>query len=420
MKRWLYALAAVALTVAPRLAEAEPELYEAVATAPSGYIWPPFDPDDPDWGPVSVTVDENGKLVGDLTKYKDSGTQNAIQAMTMALNNRTDIDTLIQGMKELNAQVCKPGCTKCRGSGGGGAKLGGEGVEAVFGGSFDGETLTITAPKIGFGTTAFGSIIELVPKGTVEKTVTGFAKIAGTNKITDTDDWETEKSAIETAYTAADTQVKEDLTNLILSYHPPEGGVPDEATNILAKVAFDGDYNSLTNKPTIAVTETEGEEGEEASYQISLVPGGGEDEGSLSLAKIAITGKWNDLKDVPDKAATLVKGVEQVTEGLKVTSASYCVTTNGLEEVAGSSSSATIPITGGGGEGGGGQGGGCTCQIKTAADVYNAETDHVIEPRVAGLENRVTTLEEKVEARAGELVAVGAAATIGVRAADLE
>lgn len=224
------------------------------------------------------------------------------------------------------------------------------------------------------------------------------AKVATSGALSDVSGWPEAKTAIETAYSVADTQVKEDLTNMMLKYHPPEEGVPDEATNILAKVAFDGDYNSLTNTPELVVEEAGGE-GENKTYTFRLkARGGGEGEGSgeggeqpnnsLALAAIALSGAWGDLKGMPDQDVTLVKAVAAGTDGVAVTTARYHMTTNGLEEVAGSASTTgptkVCDCENGGGGGGGDHsgdgdhdGGGCDCTIKTAADVRAAENDPV-------------------------------------------
>jgi len=254
------------------------------------------------------------------------------------------------------------------------------GVDTVEDMDFDtsSATLTLTPKKaiLKMGGT-WQSELGITSDGDATPLTATFAKIAGSNKITDADDWETEKSAIETAYTEADAKVTEDLTNLILSYHPPEEGVPDEATNILAQVAFDGDYNSLTNKPSIKV-----EEDEDGNITLTLVTGEDAD-GSMDLHTIAVSGLLSDAEDWDDLDDRITALEDHVAS-------CQC---NGGGEGGGGGEGCTCEGCGGGGCTCAAEEKQCDCQIKTAAHVNAAEVDPEAIPRVEALESRMTKVE---------------------------
>lgn len=152
-------------------------------------------------------------------------------------------------------------------------------------------------------------------------------KICASGKLVDGEDY---KGSVTDPIDAA----KSALIDLINAYHPIDEGVPDEATNVLAKVAFDGDYNSLTNTPTFSFEEEEVAEGEggEGGTKLVLVVSSGTNVASndVGLAKVAKTGSWADIVGAPDGVVFSGGQVQMEGDALQARPIYVGIDTNGL------------------------------------------------------------------------------------------
>ena len=375
MKRLIFAAFAIFALAGASFAEPEPG--EHVTTPGYGIVYPPPTPDNPDPPPVTVIIGDDGNLIpvdGDLPEG-DNWFETALEAMTAALR----AEALAQGawnyadsaMGQANAAMRQANAAMEEAKKKGKIELGTGYAEVLGDISFDKGSATLTVPgkKVRLEKSSREGTLDIAATDGQSRTAT-FGKLAGKDAISEADDYAD-------SVTAKDEKVTEDLTNLILSYHPPDEGVPDEATNILAQVAFDGDYNSLTNKPSIKV-----EEDEDGNITLTLVTGEDAD-GSMDLHTIAVSGLLSDAEDWDDLDDRITALEDHVAS-------CQC---NGGGEGGGGGEGCTCEGCGGGGCTCAAEEKQCDCQIKTAAHVNAAEVDPEAIPRVEALESRMTKVE---------------------------
>ena len=335
MKRLIFAAFAIFALAGTSFAEPEPG--ETVTTPPGGTIYPPATPENPNPNPIDVIIGDDGQLHtpggGDVEiPGGDNSFETAIQAMYAALRGWD----LAQGawnyadsaMGQANAAMRQANAAMEEAKKKGKIELGTGYAEVMGDISFDKGSATLTVPgkKVRLEKSSREGTLDIVAATGQNRTAT-FGKLAGKDAISEADDYAD-------SVTAKDQKVTEDLTNLILSYHPPEEGVPDEATNVLAKVAFDGDYNSLTNTPTFSFEEEEVAEGEggEGGTKLVLVVSSGTAvvSNDVGLAKVAKTGSWADIVGAPDGAVFSGGQVQMEGDALQARPIYVGIDTNGL------------------------------------------------------------------------------------------
>ena len=392
MKR-VFAIGLAAVVAVAQAWAIEPEPIETHPIPGSGTVYPPPTPEVPDPPPVTVIIGDDGNLTpvdGELPQG-DNWFETALEAMTTALKTaaaisdlKTDmerqralVNSALRGMEsEIEANKCK--CDPGDGDGGGdldlyydaSADLGADGTLTV------GVDVHFTGQEAAFKT-ATASFSKIAASGQLKDAQGTLKDIKGSLK--DVSD-----------YQACYDEAKGDWMATILEYHKDEP-IPEGVITNFHPVAFSGDYNTLTNTPSIQV-----EEDGEGSFTLVLTTKSDEEEDSINLAKVAITGKFGDLSDIPEGDLDVVKDVSAGGDNeITISYGRIHFSSNGLEWAeSGAPQNKTVTITckcdcadddddsGGGGGGSSSSctcqncgGGGCSCQIKNGDDVNDVEKD---------------------------------------------
>lgn len=231
--------------------------------------------------------------------------------------------------------------------------------------------------KLTFGDgsiTASGNTITIVDglfvNSTASSTSIPFSYNALADKPLTKEDWESHKSE--------NTRDVQTLTAMITALN--DGELPADVTNMLADVAFSGSYNDLADTPTFggeAEAATVSRDGDSLTFVMKsltitngmLTASDGSGDG-ITLKKLASTAAWADIENKPElytKDETDAAISSAITDHLNSA-------THGCDSGCGHGGDSSDDSESHG-EGGGGES--CSCSIKSAEDVNDAEIDPV-------------------------------------------
>ncbi len=226
-------------------------------------------------------------------------------------------------------------------------------------------------------------------------------------------------------FAAADIVVEQKLMGVIQAYHPDEE-LPDEATNVLAKVAFSGKYEDLVDIPPSFTNECvivkDGD-----TYNVYPPGGGGEAATNAvgGLAELAVSGEWGDITGFPAGGVDVMTQLSIVlgpTTDIVYRTENVIVTEGGLVFKEGGRKTYSITLPGGGGggtdechcagcEGGGGD------EREEEDPIFTAwknstwknflEAMNGLETRVGKNETDIQALKDRLREVLGEIIGVG-------------